>query len=139
MDYQVSLQNVRVSPRKANLFIGVIKGKNAQKVKNSVRFMPQKSAHYLYKLIASGIAAAEDRGADKDKLVIKTLKIDQAQPIKRILIKPKGSADQIKKRRSHFTLILTDEEQIKTRKEKANKNQKIDKRGKKDGSKSKSN
>ena len=87
-----------------------MKGKKAKEAMNVLKFVPQKSAYFARKLLGSGIAAAESKNADSDKLYIKTFRVDRAQVTKRIQIKSKGAADEIQKRRSHLTLILEDKE-----------------------------
>ena len=122
MEIEVSLKNVRISPRKARIVARGVVGLQAKAAKELLKFVPQKTAYFLYKLVSSGIASAESRELDQDNLYIKTVRIDQAQGLKRLMIKSKGKADQISKRRSHLLLVLTDQKSEKTKKERKSNN-----------------
>ncbi len=98
---------IRVSPQKARLVADVIRGMGVDQAVTTLRFMPQKSAGILRKVIESAIAnATQDDQIDVDNLYVKTILIDGGPSLKRIRPRAMGRATGIIKRTSHITVIL---------------------------------
>ncbi|MFP4475895.1 MAG: 50S ribosomal protein L22 [Desulfatibacillaceae bacterium] len=98
---------IRVSPRKARLVADSVKGRPVEEGLNALRFMPQKSADILSRVIRSALANAEQRGeVDVDDLVIRNIIVDQGPTLKRWRPRAQGRGYQILKRTSHITVIL---------------------------------
>lgn len=53
------LRNIRISPEKANLVAGLVRGAMVTDALNQLMFTPKKGARILYKVIASAAANAE--------------------------------------------------------------------------------
>lgn len=144
MKYIATLKYARVSPKKARLIANSFRNKNAVDSETILKYSPNKSAKMLLKLIKSALANVKDKKGDCEKLIIKEIKIDEGPIIKRRKIRSRGRADLMKRRTSHFSIILEDkikDKDIKPKKlpEKIEKtsNKKV-KNGVKNGSKSKS-
>src|ERR1044071_413317 len=111
MQTQAVLKFVRLSPQKARLVADLVRGKKVDEALNILKFSNKKAARILKKVLDSAIANAENNnGADVDELKVKEIFIDEGPVLKRIMPRAKGSADRIKKRMSHVTVRVSDEQ-----------------------------
>ena len=92
----------------------------------------KKVAYEIKKLLNSAISnATNNHSMQADKLYIYQIFVGQGRTNKRTLPRAKGSADLIRKRHSHITIVLSDDPQEKQKdlaliKQKiANKKQKV--------------
>ena len=107
MEATAKLSFVRLSPQKARLVVDMVRGKGVQEALNILRFSPQKSAAIVSKLVRSAVANAEQKGVgDVDRLVVKTIFVDQGPVLRRFMPKGRGSASRIRKPTSHITVVL---------------------------------
>lgn len=110
MEIRAVLKFVRVSPRKVAILVDTIKGQSVENGLNKLRFMPQKAAKILEKIVKSALANADQNpDIDVDSLVIKTITANQGPMLKRFRAKARGRGTRILKRTSHITVILADE------------------------------
>jgi len=101
---------VRISPQKVRRIVQDIKGKPVETGLDMLRFMPQKSAGIVEKIVRSAVANADqDPDIDVDTLVIQNITADQGPTLKRFRIKARGRGTRILKRTSHITVILAEE------------------------------
>lgn len=99
------LKRARVSPKKANLVAGMVRGKKVQDALDLLNFMPKKSAKMLYKLVASAAANAEQNNQKtKEKLVISKVLVTKGPTYKRGIPASRGRMAPILKRTSHITV-----------------------------------
>lgn len=112
METKATLKLARTTPLKAKRVIDLIKGKRASEALVSLRFMPYRAAKYIEKLLKSAVANAENqnRHIDIDKLRIKTAYVCPGPVMKRMEPRAMGRANIIKKRTSHITIILTEDD-----------------------------
>ena len=111
MHTQAVLKFVRLSPQKARLVADLVRGKKVDEALNILKFSNKKAARVLKKVLDSAIANAENNnGADVDELKVQEIFIDEGPTMKRIMPRAKGSADRIKKRTSHVTIRVSDEQ-----------------------------
>src|SRR3989339_59315 len=102
---------VRSSPRKISRVIDVIKGKSAQEALTLLKFMPQKGARLLAKVIKSAVANAKHNFKMKeDQLFITEAYANKGIIMKRFQPVSRGRAHSIMKRTSHITVCLTSRE-----------------------------
>lgn len=107
MEIKASLNNLRMSPRKARLILDVVRGLPVQKALEQLQFLNKLAAEPILKLINSGIANAEHNfNLEKDNLYIKEIKADGGMTIKRWMPRAHGRATTIRKRSCHITLVL---------------------------------
>ena len=77
---------------------------------NTIKFMPQKAAGIIRKILDSAIANAENNnGADIDDLKISKAYVNEAPTFKRFRARARGRGTRILKRNSHITIELSDE------------------------------
>ncbi|OHB31220.1 MAG: 50S ribosomal protein L22 [Desulfuromonadaceae bacterium GWC2_58_13] len=107
MEARAKLSYVRLSPQKTRLVIDMVRGKGVQDALNILKFSPQKAAAIVSKLVSSAVANAEQKGvSDVDRLVVKTISVDQGPVLKRFIPRAQGRATKIRKPTSHITVIL---------------------------------
>lgn len=111
MEVTASLKRVRVSPRKARLVLDVVRGKRVQEAIAITRFMPNKTAFEVEKLLRSVAANAENNyDLDPEDLWIKAIYADDGPSMKRFKPKARGRVGRIIKRSCSITVIAEDRE-----------------------------
>ena len=109
LDVKAVSRYVRISPRKVHIIVGTVKGKTVEKGLYILKFMHQKAAAILEKIVRSAVANAGQRsGIDVDSLVIKNITADQGPSLKRFSARARGRGTQIIKRTSHITVTLAE-------------------------------
>ena len=107
MEVKAVLRHVRTSSQKVRTIVDTVKGQPVESGLNTLKFMPQKVAKIVAKLIRSAVANADENlGIDVDSLVIKNIIADQGPTLKRFRARARGRGTQILKRTSHITVIL---------------------------------
>ena len=107
MEVKAIARQVRMSPRKARLVADLIRGKQVEEALLVLRFTPKKAASILAKTLRSAIANATDtQNVDPDDLYVKRVHIDGGAMLKRFRPRAHGRATPIRKRTSHFTVVV---------------------------------
>lgn len=102
-----SLKNYRQSPRKVRSVANLVRGKSVDQALNTLNFLSKKAADPLSGLIMSAIANAKNNfQIEKDVLIIKELRVDVGQIMKRRMPRARGNSYPINKRTSHVLVIL---------------------------------
>lgn len=115
MTIRASLQNYRVSARKARLVADQIRGKAVGEALAILDLSPKRFARPLAKLVRSALANAEDKnsrekaGIDIDNLVVRHVSVDQGPSMWRIHARAQGRAGWIQRRTSHVNVELAEE------------------------------
>lgn len=111
MSAKAKLKHLHIAPRKVRLVVDMIRGKNVDKARNSLNFTTKRATKPVLKLLNSAVANAdENHDMDLSRLFIKKITVDEGPTFKRWLPRARGSADEIKKRTSHVTIILEEKE-----------------------------
>ena len=109
MEIKASAKYVRVSPTKLRLVARPLKGKKVEEALALLRFLPQKGARFVSKVMESAVANAEQRPQiDVDTLVVKNIAIDGGPTFKRFRPRAMGRVNRIIKRTSHITVVLAE-------------------------------
>jgi len=110
MEVRAMSKYVRISPRKVHILIGAVKGKPVEDGLNILKFMPQKAAYIIEKIIRSAVANADQYpDIDVDSLVIRNIIADQGPTLKRFKARARGRGSRILKRTAHITVILAED------------------------------
>ena len=110
MEVRAVSKYVRISPQKVRKVVGDIKGIPVESGLQKLKFMPQKAANILEKIIRSAVANADaNADIDIDLLVIRNITADQGPTLKRWKARARGRGTRILKRTSHITVILAEE------------------------------
>ena len=110
MEARAQRRYLRISPRKMRIVADVVRGKNAQKAIDTLEFMPQKAAKMVRRAIQDAygnlVDQNQDERIDDDRLIVKTIMVDQAPVLKRFQPVSRGRAHPILKRSSHLTVVV---------------------------------
>ena len=108
MEAVAKLRNYPTSPRKMRLLADEIRGMDVEKAVALLEHHPQHSATPLRKLVMSAVSnwRQKNDGSDVGGLVVKTIFVDGARTIKRMLPAPQGRAYRMRKRSNHVTVIV---------------------------------
>ncbi|BBA84837.1 50S ribosomal protein L22 [endosymbiont of Pachyrhynchus infernalis] len=100
--------NIRISNKKLKNISNFISNKKVSYVLNYLTFVSNKSSFILKKIINSAISNAEHNfGLDIDNLKILSIYINKGRSLKRVSFRAKGKLDNIIKRSSNITVILS--------------------------------
>lgn len=98
---------VRISPRKARLAAGLIRGRKVEEALLQLNFSPLKGSRLLKKTLASAVANAETQlTVQRRDLWVHEVRVDGGPIIKRAKPKSRGGRVPIMKRTSHFTIVV---------------------------------
>lgn len=104
------LRNVPTSPRRMRQVADLIRGEKVDKALGILRFSTRHSSRDLEKLLLSAIsnwqAKNEGQKADEAGLIVKSVQVNEARGLKRMLPAPQGRAYRMKKRSNHVSLIV---------------------------------
>jgi large subunit ribosomal protein L22 len=111
MESKAHLRFLRMSPRKVSVVAALIRGKPVEQALNILRFTPRAAALPVAKLIKSAVANATDLSkgqVDVDRLVVKTISVDQGPTQRRYMPRAMGRASPINKKTSHIHVVLAE-------------------------------
>ena len=98
---------VRISPRKVQIVIDLIRGKQVDDALAILMYTPKSAAPVVEKLLNSAVANAENNLAmDRQSLFVAEVYANQGPTLKRYWARSHGRADMIKKHTSHITIVL---------------------------------
>lgn len=101
-----------VSPQKVRLVADLVRGKNVVEALTLLKFMPQRAARPLYKVLASAMANGEENfGVSRDDLYVYRIFADQAPTRKWRRFGARGRLKPWLRRASHITVILREREE----------------------------
>ncbi|WP_308536025.1 50S ribosomal protein L22 [uncultured Mobiluncus sp.] len=110
---------VRVTPQKARRIMNEVRGMEANKALDVLKFAPQKPALPIRKTLVSALANAEQaaRNAgtsfDSDEMYIVEAYVNDGPTMKRFRARAQGRGARILKRTSHLTIVVGDAEDKK--------------------------
>lgn len=103
--------NVRISPRKVQIVLDLIRKQPADKAMAILKYTPKAACEPLEKLLKSAMANAENnKNMDVSRLYVDTCFVCPGPMLKRIRPRAHGRAYRINKRTSHITLVLKEQE-----------------------------
>lgn len=101
---------VRISPRKARLAAGLIRGLSVPEASVQLIFSNLKAGRLLKKTLDSAVANAETKfDVRRENLKVVEVRIDAGPTLKRAKPKNRGGRHPIMKRTSHFTVIVSND------------------------------
>ena len=111
MQAQATAKYLDVSPRKARLVVDAVRGKRVPEALAMLRFMPQKSAPMVRKVIQSAAANAENNySLDVDTLIVSEIYVNEGPTQRRFRPRAHGRASPLLKRSSHVTAVVAEKE-----------------------------
>jgi large subunit ribosomal protein L22 len=107
MEARAYLKYARISPRKVQIVLDLIRNKPADVAMAIVKHTPKAACEPLEKLLKSAMANAENNhNMDKSRLYVSECFVSPGPIMKRIRPKDHGKAFRVLKRSSHVTLAL---------------------------------
>ena len=107
MKTTMSLNRIRIAPRKMRMVVDLVRGKKVAQAKDILRFRTNRGARILLKFLEAAVASAKTLGqGDELNLSIAKIAVDEGVKLKRWRARAKGSAYPIQKKVSHITLVL---------------------------------
>ena len=100
---------VRVTPRKADRVLRLIRGMQVDRAQDVLDFTPRPIARQVGKVLKSAVANAtkKEEKLDKEELYVKEAVAGAGPIMKRFIARGHGRATQFWKRTSHITIIVT--------------------------------
>lgn len=106
-DIHAYLHFLPISAQKVRLVVDLVRGKSANEALELLRFVPNRAAAPVRKVLASAVANAEENfGVSRDDLFVATISADEAPTRKGRRFGARGRFKPILRRTSHVTVIL---------------------------------
>jgi len=111
MRVSATARYLRGSTRKTRLVTSAIKGKRVDEASALLRFMPQKAAGDVARVLKSATANAENNhNLSAEDLVVFDAVANEGPTIKRFQPRAQGRAFPIHKPMTHITIVVADQE-----------------------------
>jgi large subunit ribosomal protein L22 len=105
------LKYARITPRKVRRVVDLIRDRSAGDALLFLRFMPYRGARVVEKVLKSAISNAEQKKAtNPEAMKIVKVFVDQGPTMKRMETRAMGRANIIRKRTSHITVVLSEQD-----------------------------
>ena len=102
---------VRISPRKVQIVLDLIRGKDAKMAMAILKHTHKAASETLIKVLKAACANAEHNfGMDADNLVVSKCYVTPGPTLKRMMPRAQGRGDRILKRTSHITIFVAEKE-----------------------------
>lgn len=112
MDVQATARYLPISARKIRLVCNQVRGMDAEQALTVLRFMPQKGAEFVAKVIESAAQNAEHNfELNRQDLIVSHLAANEGPRMKRVKAGARGRYKPRMKRLSHVTVILSEREE----------------------------
>jgi large subunit ribosomal protein L22 len=108
-------KHISIGTQKVRLVVDAVRGLNAQEALDVLRFMPNRAAEPVHKLIQSAVANAEENyGLEIDELRVSRIYADEGPRHRKAphggRFAGRGRFRPIVRRSSHITVVLTEQD-----------------------------
>ena len=111
MEARAYLRNARISPRKVQIVLDLIRNKPVDIALATLDLTPKAASPIVSKLVKSAQANAENNfSMNRDDLYVAECFVCQGPTLKRIRPRAQGRAFRINKKTSHITMVLKEAE-----------------------------
>ena len=112
MNTQAVLKYQKISAQKCRLVADAVRGLSVNKAFEFLNYSNKKASQLLLKALESAVANAEpNNSADIDELIVKNVLVEEGPYGKRHRPRARGRVNQILKRTSHITIVVSDKEE----------------------------
>ena len=109
---KASAKSIKISPQKANLVLGLIRGLEAEEALNVLEFSNKRISNEIKKILKSAISNAENNHQlDIDKLVVYEALVGKSMVMKRFRPRARGRSGKILKPFSKIKIILKEQQE----------------------------
>ncbi|MGE5224660.1 MAG: 50S ribosomal protein L22 [Omnitrophica WOR_2 bacterium] len=110
-DIRAQGMSVPISAQKVRLLVNMVRGRGAVDALNLLKFMPNRAAKPVSKVLSSAMANAEENyGVSRDDLVVHRIFADEAPTRRWRRFGARGRFKPWLRRSSHITVILRERE-----------------------------
>jgi large subunit ribosomal protein L22 len=103
----------RITPRKCNQVLALIRGQNVEQAQTTLEFTPKYGARVVQKVLKSAVANALHVGKVRvEELFVKEAVVGAGPTLKRWLPRAQGRATPLLKRMSHVSVIVATRESL---------------------------
>jgi large subunit ribosomal protein L22 len=112
MKAHAKMSHVRQSPYKVRRVLDLVRGLPVAEAEIVLAHTQRRASEPILKTLRSAVANAEHNFAlDADELVVAEAFADEGPTIKRYRPRARGRATRIRKRTSHITIVVADDEE----------------------------
>ena len=109
MEAKAKLTYLRISPRKVQIVLDLIRGKDVATAAAILMQTPKAASEPVLKLLKSAAANAENNhNMDPEKLYVSATYANPGPILKRFMPRAQGRAYRINKRTSHITIVVAE-------------------------------
>lgn len=111
MEATATAKHIRISPRKVQIVLDLIRNQPADKAMAILQYTPKAACEPVMKVLKSAMANAENNfDMDPSSLYVSKCQVGPGPILKRIRPRAQGRAYRINKRTSHISLTLAEKE-----------------------------
>ena len=125
---RAELRFYRVSPKRVRPFLRELKGKAVEEAMQILHFLNKRFARDLLKLLQSAVSNAENKGLNKEALMIEEFVCNEGPRLKRYRPGHRGIAFPFRRKLSHIRVVLKEEKSLVIGKRKKKKEKMIAKK-----------
>ncbi|TAK12177.1 MAG: 50S ribosomal protein L22 [Anaerolineae bacterium] len=105
--YRAIAKNIDISAQKVRLVVDLVRGKPVVEALDMLKFVPNRSAKPVYKLVRSAMINAEENfGISRNNLVVDRIFADESRTLRRGRAGARGRYKPWLRRSSHITVVL---------------------------------
>lgn len=109
MEARAEAKYLRLSPKKVQLVVRMIRGRPVKEAEAMLRFTSSRAARAVEKVLKSAVANAENNlELERDTLKVSRAYVDEGPSTKRVQPRARGRADIVTRRSSHVTVIVAE-------------------------------
>ena len=113
METKAIQRYVRITPRKCNQVLELIRGQTVEQAQVTLQFTPKMGARIVQKVLKSAVANALHEGKVRlEELYVKEAVVGAGPTLKRWLPRAQGRATPILKRMSHVSVTVATRESL---------------------------
>ena len=113
METRAIQRYVRITPRKCNQVLELIRGQSVEQAQITLQFTPKMGARIVQKVLKSAVANALHVGKVRlEDLYVKEAVVGAGPTLKRWLPRAQGRATPLLKRTSHVSVIVATKESL---------------------------
>lgn len=110
MEAKAIQRHVRITPRKCNQVLDLIRGNSVEQAQITLQFTPKLGARIIEKVLKSAAANAIQKGERLENLYVKEAIVGAGPTMKRWLPRAQGRATPLLKRTSHVSVTVATRE-----------------------------
>ena len=111
MEAKAIQRHVRITPRKCNQVLELIRGDSVEQAQTTLQFTPKMGARIVQKVLKSAVANALQQGKVRmEDLYVKEAVVGAGPTLKRWLPRAQGRATPLLKRTSHVAVTVATRE-----------------------------